>query len=355
MKKCLLVSLLCVFLATQFLFSKDFTEAEQKTIREYPQTVVNRIAKHDVKNLIQDDYFLQTLTAELKNKARKPEDKVYFFYLMIQKIGWAFCGGISIPSSFSYADFSLMQIETLYGYREKLASLGIDSKPFFNLAFKNTDTKPILASYAFLLGSLLEPDATAIYNICEDAYKNDFFAKPTLFRAMLIHNMMLVSPAMTFATAKQKTDKYSDFMLLTQTIFEYCDCKEEEKEDLIISIIYDDDYGPCITPRIINEKNSADDFFVLTCAILIERRLNSKESFMEFIDLWEAHETEDWKKTIIAQIKSSDYKVDYYYMKAIPDGYNFTKTWDGVSIALYDNGKRFEYDGYSEFIPNNNP
>ena len=354
MKKCLLVSFLCVFFAAQFLYAINFTEAEQKKIREYPQSIVNRIAKHDVKNLINDEYFLQTLTTELKNKTRKPEDKVYFFYLMMQKIGWAFCGGISMPPSFTYADYSLMQIETLYDYREKLSSLGIDSKPFFNLTFKDIDTKPILASYAFLLGALLEPDANVIFDICNDAYDNGFLKIPTLFRAMFIHNMMLVSPAMTFATEKQNPDEYSDFMLLTQEIFKHCDCKEEEKEDLIISIIYDDNYGPCITPRIIDEKNSADDFFVLTCAILIERRLNSKESFMEFIDLWETHEKEDWKKKIIAQIKDNDYEVEYHKLPNI-DGYSYTKTWDDVSIVLYDNGKLFEYDNYSEFIPKNNP
>ena len=355
MKKCLVISFLCMFLATQFLYAEDFSEAEQKKIREYPQSVVNRIEKHDVRDLIQDEYFLQTLSAELKNKTRKSEDKVYFFYLMLQKIGWAFCGGISIPSPFDYAGFSILHINTLNSYREELSSLGIDSKQFFHLAFKNTDTKPILASYAFLLGSLLESDVSVIYNICENAYKNDFFAKPTLFRAMLIHNMMLVSPAMVITTTKQNYDEYSDFVLFIQKIFNQYELKEEEKEDLILSIIVDNNYGTFITNKILDEKNSENDLFVLTSATLVAVRLKSKELFQTFIELWETHETEDWKKKIITQIKANDYNVEYYYGINFPDGYSFSKSWDDVSLTAYDNGWLFEYNGYSEFIPRNKP
>ena len=107
MKKCFVISFLCMFLATQFLYGRDFSEAEQNKIREYPQSVVNRIEKHEAENLINDDYFLQVLTEELKNKNYKTEDKVYFFYLMMREIGWAFYGGITIPFPYTYPDFSL--------------------------------------------------------------------------------------------------------------------------------------------------------------------------------------------------------------------------------------------------------
>jgi len=332
---------------------KKFTESEQKKIREYPQSVVKHIQKHDVKNLLKDEYFLTELTKELKNKSSTTEEKVYFFYLMMQKINWAFCGGISIPYPFSYADYSLMQISTLFEYRMQLSSLEIDSKPFFELAFKDTDSKPILASYSFLLGSLLEPDEATIYNVCNSAYENKFFEKQSLFRAMLIHNMMLVSPVMVFITKKENSKEFSDFLLLTQSIFEYCDCKEEEKEDLLLSVFYDENFNSVLMNRLIDEKKDSDNFFVLTCATLAKKRSRTKESFSEFIDVWEKHETEDWKKKLISKIKSDDYNVDYYGMP-LSEGQSFIKVWDDISLVIYQNGKLFVYDDYSEFLPDNN-
>lgn len=348
MKKSFVISFLCMFLATQFLYGRDFSEAEQKKIREYPQSVVNRIEKHEAENLINDDYFLQVLTDELKNKNYKTEDKVYFFYLMMREIGWAFYGGITIPFPYTYPDFSLTQSAILYDYYKVLSSLRIDSGPFFNIAFRNANKKPILASYAFLLGALLEPDASIIYEFCAKAHKNGFFEKPTVFRTMLIHNMMLVSPVIVFGCEEDSSDEYSNFLRLLQAIFDECDCKEEEKEDLVISAIYDDNYGSFITQRLIDEKDNSNNYFVLTSAILIKERLNSIELFMNYVSLWESYETENWKKNIITNIKNNDYMIVYHY---IPSGHNFSKTWDGVSLILYDNGVQFKYDGHSEFLP----
>lgn len=347
-KKVILIIVLSMFCSTYF-YAKNISETELKKIREYPQSVVNRIDKYDAEDLLNDEYFLQTLVDELKSKGRKTEDKVYFFYLMMQKIGWAFCGGITVPFSYTYPDFSLIQSATLYDYYQNLSSLKIDSKPFFNLAFKNVDTKPILASYAFLLGSLLEPDATAIYNVCEAAYKNNLFSSPTLFRSMLIHNIMLISPVIVFGTENRKPDEYSDFLSLLQKIFDCRECKEEEKEDIMIASIYDENYGSFITPKLLGGKNNSENFFILTSVILIKERLNSIELFKEFIDLWENHETEDWKKEIIKQIKDNDYAIVYYYL---PTGWLFSKSWDGVSLIIYDDGCCFKYDDYLEFLPN---
>ena len=350
-KKHFLFCLACIIFSVHVLSAENFPEKKIQKIREYPKSVVARIEKHDVQKLLDDEYFLQTLAGELKDSKIKTEEKVYFFYLMLQKIRWAFCGGISMPSSMSYADYSLMQISTFFNYRSYLSSLEIDAKPFFGLALKNTDKKPILVAYSFLLGSLLEKDEQVVFQFCDEAYKNKFFEKPTLFRSMLIHNMMLVSPLMVFATKKDDPKEFSDFLILTQSIFNRDDCKEEEKEDLVISVCYDAKFASLIIHLIIDEKNSSEDFFVLTCAGLVKAR-TKPESFKEFIDFWESHESEDWKKELIAKIKSADYKIDYLG-DSFSGGGGFIKTWDDVNLALYDNGILFEYDGYSEFLPNN--
>ena len=112
--------ILCCFLGTS-VYAENMPKDKLSEIREYPETLVQQVDKYDVNKLVNDDYFLRTLSKELKNKNTTAEEKVYIFYLMMQKIRWAFCGGIDVPVPNTYAYNSLFQCITIDKYRDYLS------------------------------------------------------------------------------------------------------------------------------------------------------------------------------------------------------------------------------------------
>ena len=349
--------ILCCFLGTSF-YAENMPKDKLSEIREYPESLVQHVDKYDVNKLVKDDYFVRTLSKELKNKNTTAEEKVYIFYLMMQKIRWAFCGGLDVPLSDNYAHNSLFQCITIYKYRQRLSKLGIDDKQFFDLTFNDIEEKPILAAYSFLLGSLVAKDINNSLSVCKDALlEKDVFEKPTWFRSMFIHNMMLMSQALINIPHE---DPYSDYSRICHTILGHFDCKEEEKEDLVIGQFFDsniDNFGSVITHHLLNEKNRDNDCFVLTCFNLVQNRLD-EDNFKFFVNmiLEDTSESEEdaWKKNIIENhIIANDYNVDYFAGMNVKTGI-YKKSWDDISMIAYDDGILYYDDNYAEFQPNNN-
>ena len=123
--------ILSCFLGTS-VYPENMPKDKLSEIREYPETLVQQVDKYDVMQLVNDDYFMKALSKELKNKSTTAEEKVYIFYLMLQKIHWAFCGGIGVVLPDNYAHSSLYQCKILYGYRQYLLKRNIDANQFFD-------------------------------------------------------------------------------------------------------------------------------------------------------------------------------------------------------------------------------
>lgn len=349
----------CLFAVS--LYAENIPKEKLSEIREYPESLVQHVDKYDVHKLVKDDYFVRTLSKELKNKNTTAEEKVYIFYLMLQKIHWAFCGGIGVVLPDNYAHSSLYQCKVLYGYRQYLLKRNIDANQFFDLIYDNVEEKPILAAYSFLLGTLVTDDIEKSFEICRKAfYQKGLLDKPTWFRSMFIHNMMLMSPSLIdipFDEPSLKEYELQYYSIVCQSIIEKCDLKEEEKEDLIIGIFYDDnldDFGYHIVQCILNEKNEDNDCFILTCFILAQIRLN-EANFKEFVELslakLEESEDDAWKKNLVERyIKANNYNVDYFKGFGSSKGV-YNKTWDGISMIAYDDGILYCDDDYAEFEP----
>jgi len=354
--KVFLRTLVFVCLLGTSLYAENMPKDKLSEIREYPETLVQHVDKYDVNKLVNDDYFIRTLSKELKNKNTTAEEKVYIFYLMLQKIHWAFCGGIGVPLPDNYAHYSLFQFMTFQEYRKDLSNRKIDSNQFFELTFKNIEGKPILASYSFLLGSLVTEDIGKSFEICEKAYFDEkIFDKSTWFRSMFIHNMMLLAPPLMSFTYNE--DSFAKYSILCQSIIDNSDLKEEEKEDLVMGFIleYDvDNFGYLISYNILNEKNEDNDSLILTCFNLAQNRLN-EDYFKQFVELslakLEESEEDAWKKNLVERyIKANNYNVDYFKgLNATKGVYN--KSWDDISMTAYDDGMLYYDDDYAEFEP----
>lgn len=338
----------CLFAVS--LFAETIPKEELAELPEYPEAIVQQLEKHDVMQLINDDYFLRVLSKELKNKNSTAEEKVYFFYQMLQKIQWAFCGGIGVPMSDNYAHHILFHCITFEKYRKYLSKRNIDDKQFFDLVYNNIEEKPILAAYSYLLGSLVTKDINKSLDFCKDP---SLFEKPTWFRSMFIHNMMLMSQALI--NIPHEDNPYSIFSRICHDLLSDFDCKEEEKEDLVIAQFFEpniDNFGSVITYHLLNEKDSASDCFILTCFVLVQNLLN-EENFKYFVNMIydEIKDSEEdvWKKDLIERcIIAHDYNVDYYDGMDTKQGV-YNKNWDGISQHIYDDGILYYDDDYTAF------
>lgn len=351
----------CLFAVS--LFAENIPKEKLSEIREYPESIVKQLEKHDAANLVKDDYFLRVLSKELKNKNSTAEEKVYFFYLMLQKIYWAFCGGIDVPVPNTYAYNSLFQCITIDKYRDYLSKRNIDDEQFFELVFSNIEEKPILASYSYLLGSLVTKDSEKSLKICKKALLEDnIFEKPSWFRSMFIHNMMLVSPSlMKFSFNASGFEEYGlqDYSIACLAAIDRYDLKEEEKEDLAIGLFFDDsvdNFGSCVTHCVMNEKKNDDDYFILTCCSLVQNRLDA-DYFKQYIDMmideFAKSEEDAWKKDLVERrVKNNNYNVDYYKGLDLKTG-AMSKAWDDISMTTYDDGILYYDDDYAEFQPFN--
>ena len=348
--KVFLCSLVFGCLLGSSVFAENIPKEKLAELPEYSESIVQQLEKHDVKQLINDDYFLRVLSKELKNKNSTAEEKVYFFYQMLQKIQWAFCGGIGVPLPDNYAHNSLFQCITFKKYREYLSKRNIDDKQFFDLVFTNMEEKPILAAYSFLLGSLVTKDINKSLDFCKEA---SIYEKPSWFRSMFIHNMMLMSQSLI--NIPHEDNPYSIFYSVCYQLLSDYNCKEEEKEDLVIAQFFEpniDSFGSIITHHLIDEKDSANDCFVLSCFILVQNRLN-EENFKYFVNMIydEIKDSEEdvWKKDLIERcIITHDYNVDYYDGMDTKQGV-YNKSWDNISMAVYDDGILYYDDDYAAF------
>lgn len=348
--KVILCSLVLGFFAVMSVCAEKMPKEKLKEIREYPELIVEQVNKHDVSKLVNDDYFLKVLSKELKNKNTTAEEKVYFFYQMLQKIQWAFCGGIGVPLPDNYAHNSLFQCITFNEYRKYLSKRNIDDSQFFDLVYDNMEEKPILAAYSFLLGSLVTKDINKSLDFCTEAA---LYKKPNWFRSMFVHNMMLLSPALI--VIPHEDNPYSVFTGICDELLSDYDCKEEEKEDLAIAQYFEPDvdkFGPVVTHHLLNEKESTKDCFILTSFILVQNRLN-EEAFKNYVNMIydEIKEDEEvaWKKDLVERcIIVNNYDVDYYDGMDKEKGV-YNKSWDGISMTIYDDGILYYDDDYAAF------
>lgn len=365
--KSILCALVMGFAVFGTVWAKNIPQELLATVREHPEVIEKQVNSLDVRMLVKDSFFIKTLTKELKNKNTTAEEKVYYFYLMLDRINWAFCGGIGFPVSHTYEQECIFQIMTINKYRDKLCRTGIDSQQFFDLTFQNIEEKPILAAYSFLLGSLVADDIDKSLSVCKDAYLNQkVFEEPTWYRSMLIHNMMLLSQPIMNSPYDKENFTYHPFTVICQSILDECDCKEEEKEDLIICHLFvggtDSDsafnnFGRILTHNIIAETDSAKDQFILTCCCAAKSRLGDDE-FMEFIDMmvdyFGSKEEDAWKKNLIEScVKNNNYEIDYVPGMRGQTG-TYQKSWDDISMTAYDDGILFHNDDYAVFHPYNN-
>ena len=274
--------------------------------KEYPSAIAKDVNSLNRKKLLDDSYFISALKKEVTNPKHNEEDKVYYFYLMLNQIRWGFSGAVWMRSDGHYTDEVIFQCASLLSYREELKKLGLDTSPYYKLALESGNEKPILASYSLLLATLLETDDKKAEALLAQA------AFP--LRSMLIHNIC-------YSLLLIKDENELPFV----SYITYYAVLEEEKEDLLAR----------------------------TCMYVLNNML-SETSFKTMLETYKSHAENDFQKKLADDIAENGNKVPYLGPYWEGQKGLFTKFWDfeNVLFTFYDDGLYISSVNFSEFIPN---
>lgn len=345
----LLVLALCV---AGLAFPRKIPEQLRNESREYPAAIEQAVQSLNRKKLLDDKYFVKSLKTELKNKKHSEEEKVYYFYLMLRQIRWGFAGVLWMRPDGQYANEFFYQSRTYAAYRTELQKLKIDSAPFYQLSLDNAESKPLLASHALLIATMLEPDDDKAFRsllgiIMSQLVDENIEAKNVAYplRPMLIHNICY-SLAMI---------EHEDELPAIAAIREAA-VLEEEKEDAVIAgaMSRHEHSTDWVFQNLIAIKDSSDDLFARTCMYLLQNMV-SEESFKNMLAVYKEHAETEFQTQLADDIVARGYKVSYLGPEWERQSGLFAKFWDcgdGVLFTFYDDGLHVQSGSFAEFIPN---
>lgn len=329
---------------------------------EYKPEIIEEIKAIGAVKLSDDAIFLKILKTELNNPERTIEDKVYYFYEMLDSFYWAFCGVTkNIPISHHYAEEMIFRGSTFASYRENLKNENFDSAPYFELFYKYKEQKPILSSYSLLLGSLLEKNDIILSETLEKIANEEIYKTSSMFASFIFHDVSIISFLITFSSFNYDA---TDILI---KLFNDAQ-KEEEKEDLIIALCLAKNENRIENgfKTILTVKNSAQSSVIKSffkSAQLIHKqgisKNKEKKEFKKLVNLYLANATENWQKDLAKSIINCDYQFGYAVptqaeankMATNEKTKSLDKIWDDFSMEMYSNGSFVVYGTYVQFIP----
>lgn len=347
MKKTILFLSVLALCVAGLAFAEKIPEQLRNESREYPAAIEKSVQSLNRKKLLDDAYFVKSLKTELKNKKHSEEEKVYYFYLMLRQIRWGFAGALWMRPNGHYAEEFFFQSRTYAAYRTELQKLKLDSAPFYQLCHDNAETKPLLASHALLLATMLEKDDGKAFEALTGIMDTQLIQAEDVaypLRPMLIHNLCY-----GFAMIEHEDKLPALATMMDAAVL------EEEKEDIVIAgaMSRHELSVEWVFQQLIAVKDSADDLFARTCMFLLENMV-SEESFKAMLTVYKEHAEVELQKTLADETVARGYKTPYLGPEWEGQSGMFTKFWDchDVMFTFYDDGLHVQSGSFAEFIPN---
>lgn len=329
---------------------------------EYKPEIIEEIKAIGPDNLVDDTIFINVLKAVLNDSNRSTEDKVYFFYEMLDSFCWGFCGVLrAIPMSHHYASEVIFRGSTFAFYRNNLKECGIDSAPYFELCHKYMQDKPILASYSLLLGCLLEKNDAILSDTLKMIQTEELYKVSPVFASLIFHNASIISLLISFSSFNYDA---SDILI---KLFREAQ-REEEKEDLIVALCFAKSQDPIkiAFDEVLAIKKSSHESVVKSFFKSVQTRhkqgvskAKEKKEFKKLVNLYLELSTEDWQKQLAKSIIDCDCQFGYVTptqaqadrLETDKDSKSFDKIWDDFSFEIYSNGSFVVYGDYVQFLP----
>jgi len=292
----------------------------------------------DAKLIVNDEYFIQCLRSILDDTTLSDEEKIYGFYLLQKKIGWAFCGTAYIPSRKNYCMVFSGYVGVYAKTRQKLEPMNYDVASFCRIAQKNLSTNSVLSANAIFLASMLNPKASQKdlrelldYKSVQSAQVPD----------IMNHYLCLAS---IFTIGDQVERLGRNLELISS---------EEAKEDIICILhVYQDQEAWEPIKRFMSTVTDSHYGTALETAFFALMRRMQKEEFQLMIDDLILRSVDSWKKGTLIKLMNNE--IPYYSSGSKPDQ-NFIKVWDSFNITIYDDAYLISYKGHFKEVIRRKP
>lgn len=337
MKKLILLLLFLSVFIQVFPQGRNINKLTLETTYSYVEihkVLRDLIEQADKSSYFDDEFFNALLKKIILDKQFNDKEKVQLFYLMQKKLGFAFIGVNYLPPKQNYFTFHAGEIITWEKTRSTLKDLHYNPTNFLMLVDSNRTHDAIVASNALLLATLLNPDSVAkkleYYSQADVImqYKNpDIFNQYVCLSASISQNPVIVSNLVkNIITFK------------TETFIEDALCALYSKNNSVSTI---KDY-------ILQEKNPQNDLTIQTALCALSAKV-PLATFQKSVKGFISESKEKWKIDLCKNILAS--KIPFNYSISSNE-LIVTKTWEGVTLSLYNDGALITNGTLLEFDPN---
>ncbi|PBQ31981.1 hypothetical protein CNR22_09430 [Sphingobacteriaceae bacterium] len=337
MKKIYFCFLVITFFTRAFSQGRNINKLTLETT--YSQVEIHKslrdlITQAEKSSYFDDAFFNGLLKKIMLDKQFSAKEKVQLFYLMQKQLGFAFVGVNYLPPKQTYFNFFSGEVLTWQKTRLSLRELKYDPAELLALLDSNWKSDPIVASNALLLSTLLNSEATAKALQQYSNYEVILQAK----NPDILNHYLCLSAAVKQDTIVTANLAKNALRFTSENYIEDALCALYSKNNSVITI----------KTYILQEANSQNDLSIQTALAALYSKVppatfgKSVQSFIE--------ESKDkWKKELLKNILAN--KIPFNYSLANKEQI-VTKTWEGVTLSLYNDGALISNGTLLEFDEN---
>lgn len=314
--------------ASPLVYEKSYSyTAIHKSLRD----LVNQ---NDKAVYFRDEFFNAMLKKVLEDKQFTAEEKVKVFYLMLQKIGYAFAGVEYIPPKLNYFTHHVGKIYVLEKTAKSLAGTAFPAGEALRVMQNQLTGDPLLAGNALLLATLLNKDSVL----------------PHLSR-MLDTGIVLASGMpivlnhyLCMSASIAQNDSVSEKLRILLQSYR----NEEMLEDVLCALYTRSSPVTPIQKYILTENDPTNDLAIQTSLNALAFRV-PEATYKRSVAGLALTANHKWKEELLK--KMSQGKIPHNYSLSSGDAL-VTKAWNGVVVSQYLNGTLISIGQFMEFDPN---
>jgi hypothetical protein len=292
---------------------------------------VNRAEKSEY---FKDAFFNRELKDILLDKHYTDKEKVHLFYLMQQKLGFAYIGVSFLPPQQDYFHFFMGEVVTWQNTRTSLKELDYHPGSLLSLVDSSFKRDAILASNALLLATLLNPELSgkALEHYSRESVIRQA-KNPEIFHHYVCLSAALKQNAVITANLKKN--------IFTHTAGGYI-------EDALCAFYARNNPVRLIKDYIIREQNPKNTLAIQTALCVLHSKV-PRATFDKSLNEFISEIREDWKKELCRQILHK--QIPYNYSLADQE-HVVAKIAEGVTMSVYNDGTLINSDMLMDFDPN---
>jgi hypothetical protein len=337
MKNLICLAILFLLSTKSFCQGRDINKLTLETTYSHAQihkTLRDLVDGTEKSSYFDDDFFNSLLRKIILDKQFTDLEKVKLFYLMQEKIGYAFVGVSYLPPKQNYFNLYSGVAITWQKTKQSLKDLNPDVTGLLALADSNLTRDAIVSSNALLLASMINTDSVLkklhSYSKADVIWKSknpDIFNHYVCLSSSLVQDTMVVSNL----SANIMSFKQESFI-----------------EDAFCAIYTRNNPVKLIHDYILYEKNPKNDLAIQTALCALAARV-PLATFQKSVKSLLVESKDKWKTDLCRNILNN--KIPFNYSLTNKEQL-VTKISDGVQLSVYNDGLLISNGSIMEFDPN---